>query len=167
VLPVHPGNAVISPWHTVLVIVAVTVGLMAPVHAETPTSACTRAGAEDTLRPIPADLVPAVNAVFGTSMPVGAAVATTVFRCVDGNVLVCTTGANLPCGPANTSRTLGPGAIAWCRDHSDAAFIPAVVTGHDTIFSWRCQNGAPRIERQRYTVDAQGFITQFWKELPK
>ena len=75
-----------------------------------------------------------------------------------GHVLVCTAGANLPCGRANTSRTPGPGVVAWCRDHPNAAFIPAVATGHDTIFAWRCQGGVPQIGRQISDVDPRGFI---------
>jgi hypothetical protein len=140
---------------------------MVRAHAETPAATCARLGTDDLQRPIPATLVPAINAVFGTNMPVGVAVAATVFRCLDGRMLVCTTGANLPCGPANTSRTPGTGANAWCRDHPDTAFIPAVATGHDTIFVWRCQDGAARVVRQVQTVDARGFIAQYWKELPK
>lgn len=134
-------------------------------RAETPAATCARINTDDTTRPIPETLVPAVNAAFGTSMPTAVAVRTTVFRCANGHVLVCTTGANLPCGPANSGRRPGPGAVNWCRDHPDAAFIPAVITGHDTIFAWRCQNGVPRIVRQIRGIDARGFIAQYWKEL--
>jgi hypothetical protein len=151
---------------SLMAIAVLAVGVMPGAHAETPTAACAHLGAEDAPRPIPAALAPAVNAVFGTNMPVPVAIATTMFRCAGGHVLVCTTGANLPCGSANTSRTPGFGVIAWCHDHPDAAFIPAVATGHDTIFAWRCQDGAPRIDRQLYKVDARGFVTQYWKRLP-
>jgi hypothetical protein len=151
----------------VLALVVLAVWPTVRANAETPAATCARLGAAATPQVIPADLVPAVNAAFGTSMPVGVAIATTVFRCADGHVLVCTTGANLPCGPANTNREPGPGAIAWCRDHPDRAGIPAVATGHDTIFAWRCKDHTPRIDRQLYTVDGFGFITQYWKQLPK
>jgi hypothetical protein len=140
---------------------------MVPAYAEPAAATCARLGDADTLRPIPANLVPAINTLFGTLMPVSMAVATTVFRCANGHVLVCTTGADLPCGPANTSRTPGPGAIAWCRDHPGAAFIPAVATGHDTIFAWRCQDRAPSIDRQVLAIDTHRFIVQYWKELPE
>ncbi len=137
----------------------------AAAHAAQPASVCARIGTDDTLRPIPESLVPAVNALFGTSMPTRMAIDTTVFRCASGRMLVCTTGANLPCGPANTSRMPGSGAVDWCREHPDAAFIPAVATGHDTIYAWRCQGGAPQIVRQTQAVDARGFIARYWKEL--
>lgn len=126
---------------------------------------CTRISTDDTLRPIPESLVPAVNAMFGTTMPPRVAVDTTVFRCADGHVLVCTVGANLPCGRANTSGTPGPGMVDWCRAHPAADFIPAVATGHDTIYTWRCQGGAPQIGRQISDVDGRGFIAQYWKAL--
>jgi hypothetical protein len=151
----------------VLAVIAGAALSLARAHAETPAAVCARPGDDDTARPIPASLVPAVNALFGTRMSSGQAVATTVFRCAQGRVLVCTTGANLACGKANTSRVPGPGAVDWCRAHPGAAFIPAVATGHDTIFAWECRNGAPRVARQPHAVDAHGFITEYWKELPE
>lgn len=152
-----------------LLAVLVLAALALPVataHAAQPAAACAQIGTDDTPRPIPESLVPAVNAAFGTSMPADAAIRTTVFRCADRHVLVCTTGANLPCGPANTSRTPGTGEVNWCREHPDAAFIPMVATGHDTIYAWRCHGTAPQIVRQVQDVDARGFIALYWKELP-
>ncbi|HUB15231.1 MAG TPA: hypothetical protein VMB34_24995 [Acetobacteraceae bacterium] len=135
-------------------------------QAATPAAFCTRIGTDDTLRPIPESLVPSVNRAFGTALPPRVAIDTTVFRCSGGHVLVCTTGANLPCGPANTSRTPGRGEVAWCRDHPDAAFIPAFATGHDTIFAWRCRDHMPEVDRQVQEVDPRGFIATYWKLLP-
>jgi hypothetical protein len=137
-----------------------------PSQAAAPAAVCARTGTDDTLRPIPDSLVPAVNTAFGTTMPARTTMDTTVFRCSAGRVLVCTTGANLPCGQANTSRTPGPGAVAWCRGHPNAAFVPAVATGHDTIFAWRCQADTPQIDRQVLEVDPRGFIAAYWKILP-
>lgn len=136
-----------------------------PAHAETPAQFCAQAGTDDTLRPIPADLAPTINALFHTTMPPALAVRMTVFRCAGGHVLVCGMGANLPCGKADTNRT-STGGDAWCRDHPDASFIPAFATGHATIFDWRCRGGAPAIIRQRYKVDPRGFVAEYWKALP-
>lgn len=80
--------------------------------------------------------------------------------------MVCTAGANLPCGKANTSRTPGAGIVQWCRDNPAASFVPAVATGHDTIYEWACRSGTPQIVRQTFDVDSRGFITQVWKPLP-
>jgi hypothetical protein len=136
-----------------------------PALAETPAAFCRRVGTDDTTRPIPEALVPAVNAAFGMRMPARVAVDTTVFRCA-GGVMVCTVGANLPCGKANTSRDPSAGVIQWCRDNPDASVVPAVATGHDTIYEWHCHVGQPQIVRQTLQVDRRGFITEFWKVLP-
>ena len=53
-------------------------------RAETPEALCSRVGTTDTARPIPQDLVPAVNAVFAMHMPARVAVDTTVYRCAQG-----------------------------------------------------------------------------------
>ena len=137
-----------------------------PALAETPAAFCRRVSTDDTTRPIPEALVPAVNAVFGLRMPARVAVNTTVFRCAGRRVMVCTVGANLPCGKANTSRDPSAGIIQWCRDNPDASVVPAVATGHDTIYEWRCHAGAPQFVRQTLHVDPRGFITEFWKTLP-
>jgi hypothetical protein len=134
-------------------------------RAETPAGFCAKAGTDDTLRPIPAALVPAVNALFHTAMPPDVAMRMTVFRCDAGHVLVCGMGANLPCGKANTS-TVSPGGMQWCQEHPDADFIPAYATGHDTIFEWHCLGRAPAIKRQVLHVDPRGFVAEFWRKLP-
>jgi hypothetical protein len=134
--------------------------------AETPAAFCKRAGTDDTTRPIPQSLVPAANAALTTQMPAHVAMDTTVFRCTGGQVLVCTVGANLPCGKANTSQAPGYGVVQWCREHPDAEVVPAVATGHDTIYRWRCRASAPKIVRQTLHVDPRGFVAEFWKTLP-
>ncbi len=137
-----------------------------PARAETPAAYCARAGTDDLPRPIPEALAPAVNAAFGTRMPARVAVDTTVFRCDRGHVWVCTAGANLPCGKANTDRAPGAGVVRWCRDHADDATVPAVAAGHDAIHAWRCQVGSPRMVGRTLDVDHRGFIARFWKVLP-
>src|SRR5215469_4001615 len=134
-------------------------------RAETPAAFCQRIGTDDAARPIPEALVPAVNALFDLRMPADEAVATTVFRCAGGRVTVCTTGANLPCGKANTSRKANPGMRWWCHDNPDTRFIPAAATGRDTIYAWRCRDGEPMVVRQRLHVDPRGFVAEFWKVL--
>ena len=125
-----------------------------------------RVGTDDTTRPIPETLVPAVNATFKTRMPPRVAMDTTVFRCAEHRVMVCTVGANLACGKADTSRAPNPGVIQWCRDNPDADFVPAAATGHDTIHAWRCHTRKPQIARQTLHVDPRGFVAEFWKQLP-
>lgn len=135
-----------------------------PARAETPAQICARLDTDDTLRPIPASLVPAVNALFETRMPSQYAVNSTVYRCAEGHVLICTSGANLPCGKANASRT-NTGAAEWCRQNPDAVFVPAFATGHDTIYEWQCRGQVPIAASQTYAVDSRGYIAELWKRL--
>jgi hypothetical protein len=148
------------------VVFAIVLLTGAHAHAQAPAALCQRVGTDDTTRPIPEALVPAVNAAFSTRMPARVAMDTTVYRCAKDRVLVCTAGANLPCGKANTSRAPAEGEVQWCRDHPDDAFIPAVATGHDTIYQWSCHGGVPRIAGQTLHVDSRGFVAEFWKQLP-
>jgi hypothetical protein len=56
--------------------------------------------------------------------------------------------------------------VQWCRDNPGASSIPAVATGHDTIFEWTCQAGTAKASRQTLHVDPHGFVAEFWKALP-
>jgi hypothetical protein len=103
------------------------------------------------MRPNPQNLVPAVNAAFAMRMPERMATDTTVFRCAVQRVMVCTAGANLPRGKANTSRASSAGIVQWCHDNPDAVIIPAVATGRDTIYGWRCRaDVAPTVWQTRH-----------------
>src|ERR1700688_1948315 len=95
------------------IVATLAIGWFMPALAETPAAFCQRVDTTDTAKPIPEDLVPSVNAAFGTQLPARMAVDTTVFRCAGGRVMVCTAGADLPCGKANTSRTPGAGVMQW------------------------------------------------------
>jgi hypothetical protein len=157
----------LTTW-TILLTALAALAAASPTAArsETPAAFCKRVGTNDTARPIPRDLVPAVNAVFAMHMPARVAIDTTVYRCAQGRVMLCTVGANLPCGKANSSRVPNPGIVQWCQQNPDANFVPAATTGHDTIYEWRCQAGAPEIVRQTLHVDPRGFVAEFWKQLP-
>ena len=37
-----------------------------------------------------------------------------------------------------------------------------VATGHDTIYLWRCANGAPEVVRQVAQADAEGYLANIW-----
>jgi len=55
----------------------------------------------------------------------------------------------LPCtAKADTSRTPTPAMVDFCNANPTSDFIPANVTGRETIYEWRCTDGAPR-DRQR------------------
>ena len=144
---------------------ALGLGLLAfGTQAETPSRLCARVGTDDTARSVPASSAAAVNRLFRTRMPASVIEKTTVFRCFDSHVLVCTASANLPCGKASLSGSK-PGATAWCHEHPDTASIPAFATGHDTIYEWHCRGGQAEALRPIDQVDARGFFTRYWKQL--
>ncbi len=85
------------------------------------------------------------------------------WRCMGGKVFACNVGANIPCeGKADTSKTPNEGITSWCKSNPNTDFIPAVATGRETVYAWRCANGAPQIVSQVLTPDARGFISNFW-----
>jgi hypothetical protein len=132
--------------------------------AQQPPAACTPA-TDDTLRPLPAPLADqarrALNLHSISPTQLGSSV---VVRCMDGHVLACSFGANLPCGKANIAQTL-PQGEAWCRQRPNANFIPAYITGHDSAYQWHCVNGAPQTIGAPAPLDARGFFQKYWKSL--
>jgi hypothetical protein len=85
------------------------------------------------------------------------------WRCLDGAVLACLYGADIPCETkADTSRRPKRGMLDFCRDRPDAEVIPAVATGRATIFLWRFADGRPSVARQIHGVDSRGFLAEFW-----
>jgi hypothetical protein len=85
------------------------------------------------------------------------------WRCMDGKVYACFVGANLPCADkANTDQTPTPGEMDFCKANPNSDFIPAAVTGHDTVYEWRCKDGQAQVVRQTFQVDARGYIANIW-----
>ena len=134
-------------------------------RAASPQEFCQEAGTDDALRPIPDSLVPAAVRLFGLSaMPAEAVRNGTYFRCFDRHVFVCNVGANLPCGKADTRSELA-GANDWCVKNPDSDFIPMYVTGHDTIYGWRCKGTSAVTTGQVFHVGPRGFVAEMWKEV--
>lgn len=87
----------------------------------------------------------------------------TIWRCMDGQVYACNFGANLPCdSKANTNQVPTPEMAEYCKANPDSDFIPMYVTGHDTIYSWRCVKGVPEMLEQIAQVDAAGYLANIW-----
>jgi hypothetical protein len=134
-----------------------------PAADRAPVEYCRSIGTDDTLRPPPPELAQALRRAFGVA---GAyARETSFYRCDRGAVMLCTVGANLVCGKANTSTRL-PAANVWCRENPNSDFIPLAVTGHDTIYEWICDGAKAVPKRKSSTVDERGFISENWKKLP-
>lgn len=88
------------------------------------------------------------------------------WRCMEGAVWVCHFGANIPClDKANTDQTPTAEMNKFCADDPAADNIPAAVTGHATVYAWKCSAGKPEIVRQVLNTDTQGYPVEFWYEL--
>ena len=120
--------------------------LLSPVRADAD-DFCARIHNDDRLRPYdPAmrpDFVHAFRKLFpdakgGQSDAMLRAEA--FFRCMDGKLVACFTGANLPCGKINRSRE-NPGAEAFCRGNRDAR---ARCRGSRPAMGWNSPTGATR-----------------------
>ena len=90
-----------------------------------------------------------------------------VWRCMDAHVWACHFGANLPClEKADMSQVPTPEMQDYCKANPGADVIPAVVTGRATVYEWKCSSGKAEAARQVLQVDPQGFLADFWYELP-
>jgi len=86
------------------------------------------------------------------------------FRCMDGHLLACFVGVNLPCGKLDVSRK-NRGAAAFCRQHPDENTVPMAATGHDTIYFFKCSKQSAEVKEQNWTVDYRGFGVELWKPM--
>ncbi len=85
------------------------------------------------------------------------------WRCAGGRVLACVYGANRRCdAKARTARRAGAAVRAYCHAHPGAAFVPAVVAGHDDAVWWRCR-GRRALAWHADAVDAQGYRARDWQ----
>jgi hypothetical protein len=90
-----------------------------------------------------------------------------VWRCMNGRVLVCQFGANIPCKEkADLSRVPTPAMENFCRSNPEAE-IPATVTGRATVYLWGCGNGKPKVVKQIFKSDPRRFLAEFWQELKR
>lgn len=118
---------------------------------------------------VPASIAAGLRRAFGAppDAPLEVFTRGTTWRCMGGRVYACTVGANLPCqARADKSRTPSPAIAEFCRQNPAADAVPAVATGRETIYAWRCAGGLPEIARQIDTPDPRGFLSRVWHEIP-
>jgi hypothetical protein len=160
------GRIVLAGIAAILPLLAICAGpragAAAPAKDENPRAYCARVGTDDQVRAAPAALAGDIRRLFHVDGRF--AVRSSYYRCADGAVLVCWVGANLPCGKANTAKEL-PAATQWCATHRNSDFIPMVVTGHDTLYSWRCAGGKAEAGAPVGPLDARGFFAEYWKKV--
>ena len=131
--------------------------------AEQPADYCRRVGNDDASRELPPEMANAVSALFELADPKEAAGAV-VYRCAGGNALVCYVGANLPCAKIETQRK-NEAVSRYCRENPDDT-VPAAVSGHETLFEWRCVGKNAQTGKPLWRLDSRGFTAELWKPLP-
>lgn len=87
------------------------------------------------------------------------------WRCMNGAVLVCPLGANLPCAEkADLSREPSQAMSSWCEANANSD-IPAYVTGRATVYRWKCNGTTAAVDQQIATADDEGYLAEFWYSL--
>jgi len=140
-----------------------------------PFSYCAAVGTNDTPdarytgNQIPDEIINGFKKAAGleaSSEPIDMFKKTTIWRCMDNKVYACNFGANLPCNSkANTDKTPTQAMEDYCAANSGSDFIPASVTGHTTIYSWRCVKGTAELLNQIEKVDGAGYWAQIWYKI--
>lgn len=133
---------------------------------------CTRLGNDDSIRDYDPSLRARTASAFRTLFPNAKGVpdgdswqTQAQYRCMNGKVMVCFVGANLPWTKMNAKRE-NPGADMFCRDNPDAGSVPAYAIGHDSIHAYRCRNGKAEVTGTTRQLDRRGFARDLWIELP-
>ncbi len=107
-----------------------------------------------------------VAGVEGSTEPMEQFKKSTIWRCMGGKLMACNFGANLPCdSKANIDQTPSQAMQDYCAENTNSEFIPMSVTGHDTIYSWQCVEGSPKLLDQVAEVDAAGYLANIWYEI--
>ncbi|MGN6116345.1 MAG: hypothetical protein ACTHN2_12585 [Nitrobacter sp.] len=88
------------------------------------------------------------------------------YRCMGGKVMACFIGANLPCSKINTTKH-NPGVIGFCKENPNAGLVPAVATGHDSAYAFKCRDGKPVVDGTTWTLDKRGFARKIWTVLTR
>lgn len=90
------------------------------------------------------------------------------YRCMDGKVMVCSIGANLPCVKINMARNI-PQITKYCLENpgaDDGHDLALAITGHDTGHSFQCRHGRAVVTGTTWALDKRGFAKKIWYVLP-
>jgi len=112
--------------------------------------------------PIPLVLKAYVSKARGLPSDLGFSAKRYFWRCMDGAVYICDTGADIPCDAKADLAKSNLGAESYCRENLGAALVPAYATGHRSIYNWHCSAGRAVPGKKLFKVDARGFQTDFW-----
>jgi hypothetical protein len=156
-----------------LLCILFVLSILPPAHASGPgpTTKCAQVGNDDTIRLydplLRTGLLVAYARLFPQArMPPDERVfqVETHIRCMNGRLLACFTGANLPCGKLHAAPE-NAGAAAYCKTDPQALVVPAFAVGHDAAYAYRCVDGRPSITGATFRLDARGFAATLWAPL--
>lgn len=137
----------------------------APLVAD-PFAYCASLGTIDTplggASPVPGALAPLLRTTLGLSAQAPLASQSYFWRCMDGAVYVCATGANLRCDVKADVAERNPGADNYCRENPKATIVPAYATGHNTIYEWNCSAGNAVPLKRTIKLDRRGYRADIW-----
>lgn len=125
-------------------------------------------GKEYTGPPVPESIAKALKKAWGSpeSAPLDSFIRGTFWRCMDGKVYACNIGANIQCEEkADVSKDPTQAMKDYCKGNAGSDFIPMYVTGHSTIYEWRCDGTTPFAGKSFAEVDKQGYQTGMWYEI--
>ncbi|SUE43377.1 hypothetical protein [Roseomonas gilardii] len=168
-----PGAAGIGALLIAAVLVALPLAAHAagPAEASGPAARCARMGDDDTVQGYDPTLRDGFLRAWRKSFPGGTTKpdeallrAQSHYRCMDGHLYACFTGANLPCDKLDQRRE-NAGAEAFCRANPASDSIPMAATGHDTPYEWRCRNGRAEVVGTVQELDARGFGKALWTRM--
>lgn len=127
-------------------------------------------GADYTGPEVPEPIAKGLKKAFGSpeSTPLDIFMKGTYWRCMDGKVYACNVGANLPCeSKADVSKEPTEGMNEYCKENAGSDFIPMYVTGHSTVYDWKCDGATPVAGKQLSEVDSQGYQKNIWYEISR
>lgn len=168
----HLSTVVAAMRLSAFTLLAITTGGASAAPAQSLYKLCRQVKNDDTIRPYSHDLysgtVKAFKKLFpnANGAPEESELQTQAnYRCMNGKVRVCFVGANLPCAKMNVSRD-NPGADEYCKANPNDDVVPAVATGHDAVYSYKCQNGKAEVAGNPWKLDKRGFAKELWTTLP-
>lgn len=121
---------------------------------------CSLVRNDDVVRKLPKELLNDARRVYGNGNTDDQwLMVSTVYRCMNGRVRLCNAGANIICAKPSLRRG-SPEISAYCKENPGSD-VPMFVTGHDTLYGWKCVGKKPVID---FTAerDGRGFIENVW-----
>ena len=85
------------------------------------------------------------------------------YRCISNVTYICVDYNGFNCDQPTVDRNPGKYISDFCRENRNE-YPPGAITGHETVFLWRCANGTPVIESAQ-KLDEFGFRSGNWATL--